>query len=66
MHSHASSPGYEISIDENGQTFYLVGDEYMSAGEAAEYAQAEADALAALGDPEAYDGYPAEIAPVRP
>jgi hypothetical protein len=41
-------------------------DEYVSADEAAAYAQAEADAMAAMGDPEAYGGCPAEIAPDRP
>lgn len=66
MHSHASSPGYETTTDEDGHALYMVGDEYVSAAEAAEYAQAEADALAALGDPGAYGGYPAEIAPVKP
>ena len=66
MCSKASSPGYERAYDENGQIVYMVGDKYMSREEAAEYAQYEADELAALGDPEAYDGYPTEIAPVRP
>jgi hypothetical protein len=58
--------GYEKGTDDQGHTVYLVGDEWVSRDEAAEYAQAEAGALAATGDPAAYDGYPAEIAPTAP
>lgn len=54
---------YEKGTDENGHAVYLVGDDWLSRDEAAEYAQAEADALAAQGDSSAYEGYPAEIAP---
>lgn len=55
--------GYETRTGGNGETLYMVGDEWVTENEAREYAQAEADALAAQGDPEAYEGYPVEIAP---
>jgi hypothetical protein len=58
-----STQGYETKAGSNGETLYLVGDEWATGAEAAEYAQAEADALAATGDPAAYDGYPPAIAP---
>lgn len=58
-----SSQGYETTTSGNGETLYLVGDEWVTEAEAAQYAQNEADALAAMGDPAAYDGYPAAIAP---
>lgn len=58
-----SSKGYETATGDDGQTLYLVGDEYVTQQEAARYAQAEADALAALGDPAAYEGYPTGITP---
>ena len=57
------SQGYETTTGDNGQTLYLVGDEWVTEDEAREYAQAEADALAEAGDPDAYDGYPVAIAP---
>jgi len=59
----ASSQGYETRTGENGETLYLLGDDWVSEAEAAEYAQDEADAFAAMGDPGAYDGYPAAIVP---
>jgi hypothetical protein len=61
-----SSQGYETTIGDNGETLYLVGEEWVTEAEAAEYAQDEADALRHLGDPGAYDGYPEAIAPQRP
>jgi len=66
MRSSASSYGYEVAYGDNGETLYMVGDEYVTEQEAAEYAQWEADEAYAAGDPDAYDGYPAAIAPVRP
>ena len=66
MSSSASSMGYETARGDNGETLYMVGDEWVSEQEAREYAQHEADALAAMGDPEAYEGYPPAIAPQRP
>jgi hypothetical protein len=59
------STGYETTAGDNGETLYMVGDEWVTESEAREYAQAEADALAAMGDEDAYDGYPGAIAPVR-
>ena len=58
-----SSKGYQTTAGDDGQTLYLIGDQYVTHQEAAEYAQAEAAALAAQGDPAAYEGYPAEITP---
>jgi|GEM_PF-3787910 len=59
--SASRSRGYESDVRDDGNVFYLVGDEWVSESEAAEYAQAEADALYEMGD----DGYPAAIAPRR-
>ena len=58
-----SSKGYGTITGDDGQTLYLIGDEYVTREAAAEYAQAEAGALAALGDPAAYEGYPTGITP---
>ena len=63
-----SSKGYETAVGNTGETLYMVGDEWVTEETAREYAQAEADALAAQGDPEAYAGYPAvlEVQPADP
>lgn len=58
--------GYEKITGETGEPLYVVGDKAVSLEEAREYAQAEADALSAMGDPDAYGGYPGEIAPTEP
>lgn len=57
------SQGYETTTGDNGETLYMVGDDWVSEEEAREYAQREADALSAMGDESAYEGYPAAIAP---
>lgn len=43
--SHISTPGYETGTDPEGRKVVLVGDEWVSEDEAAEYARAEAEAL---------------------
>ena len=48
--------GYETAAGDNGETLYMAGDDWVSEADAREYAQAEADALAALGDPGAHEG----------
>lgn len=53
----STTPGYETGTDpETGQKVVMVGDEWVSEEEAAEYARAEAEALGTLPAPEDFPG----------